>query len=347
MAHTAIVILNWQGLHLMQEYLPQVIAHTPAGLADVWVADNGSTDGSLEWLAAHMPQVKLLDLKENHGFALGYNKALAQIEADFYVIMNSDVITSANWLPPLLQRMETTPNCVAVMPKLRALQRPAEFEYAGAAGGMLDGLGYPFCRGRILDTVETDSGQYDEASEVQWATGACMLVRANTFKQLGGFDADFWAHMEEIDFCWRARTLGHTVWVEPGSVVYHLGGAMLGYESPRKLFLNFRNNLFMLAKNLPAGVWFPVLFLRMLLDGAAAIMLLLQGKTYGLGVVLRAHGAFYTHLPALWRKRKQIRATAREQAYAQHKVFSIVWAVYTGGVQTFSALRQYKANRAA
>ncbi len=304
-----IVILNWNGREHLARFLPSVLAHSPKG--SVVVADNGSQDDSVAWLRNHHPEVELILLEENHGYAGGYNLALERVEADLFVLLNSDVEVPPHWLDPLVRRMEEDPQIAALSPKIRAFDRPDHFEYAGAAGGFIDWFGYPFCRGRILGTIEIDRGQYDDSREVFWASGACMVVRAELFRQLGGFDADFFAHMEEIDFCWRARLAGYKIVAETGSEVFHLGGGTLPNNSPRKLYLNYRNNLSMLYKNLSrVGLW-TVLLMRGFLDTLSALIFLLQGRADFFKVVVLAHVDFHRSHRKLREKRAWVNQIRR------------------------------------
>ena len=250
--HTAVVILNWNGKHMMEKFLPSVTAHT-SGDAEVIIADNGSTDDSIEFLHTHYPDLRIIQLDQNYGFAEGYNRALAQIEADYYVLLNDDVEVTPHWVEPVIEQMQQNPLTAICQPKLLMYDQRDTFEYAGAAGGFIDRYGYPFCRGRLFDVVEKDHGQYDDPCEIFWASGAAMFVRADVWHQLGGLDGDFFAHMEEIDFCWRAKNKGYRVEYCPKSAIYHVGGGTLPKSNPRKTFLNFRNNLSMLYKNLPAA----------------------------------------------------------------------------------------------
>ncbi|MDR0954991.1 MAG: glycosyltransferase family 2 protein [Rikenellaceae bacterium] len=326
---TAVVILNWNGEDFLKRFIPGVCRYSAGEGRQVVVADNGSTDGSLAWLAENHPEVRQVVLGQNYGFAEGYNRALSEIKADYYLLLNSDVEVTEGWIDPLEQRLDSTPNAAAVMPKICSYTEPGRFEYAGAAGGFIDFLGYPFCRGRVLQAVEYDRGQYDRAEEVFWASGACMLVRASLFRAQGGFDASFFAHQEEIDLCWRWKLAGHTVWVEPASVVYHVGGGTLSADNPRKTYLNFRNNLFMLYKNLSQRSLHPVLALRLLLDGASALMFLLQGKPQLLRAVWHAHRDFFRQRKVLKIKRiavKQTRIARPSGIYPG----SIVWRYFTG-----------------
>lgn len=274
MEKTAVIILNWNGAQMLRTYLPSVIAHTKG--AEIIVADNGSTDDSLEVLHKEFPSVKTIVLDTNYGFAEGYNKAIEQVESEYVVLLNSDVEVTEGWLSPLLDYMTAHPEVAAVQPKIRAWRERDRFEHAGAAGGYLSWLGYPYCRGRRFGRVEQDHGQYDTIAEIDWTTGACMCVRTSIYKECGGLDAAFFAHQEEIDLCWRMRNKGWKLACIPQSVVYHLGGGSLSYDNPRKTFLNFRNNLLMIYKNRR----FPwiVLSLRFFLDYAAAAMFLATGK---------------------------------------------------------------------
>lgn len=316
-----IVILNWNGRAHLERFLPSVVAHSKG--ASIVVADNGSNDDSVSFVRKHYPQVELLLLDRNYGFAEGYNRALSQIEADCYVLLNSDVEVEEGWLDPLVAGLEADERIAALAPKILAYERRSDFEYAGAAGGFLDCFGYPFCRGRILDTIEKDHGQYDTAREVFWASGACMVVRADLFHKLGGFDGDFFAHMEEIDLCWRMQLAGYRVMVEPHSRVFHLGGGTLPNNSARKLYLNYRNNLSMLFKNLSRRSLLPVLFTRMVLDGLSALVFLLQRRPDFFKVVFRAHMDFYHALGKLRIKRRLIQ---------QNRVASASSNIYKGSI---------------
>ena len=298
----AIVILNWNGRQLLERFLPTVLTH--AAGAQVYVADNASTDDSVEFLRTHYSQVSILQNPTNEGYAAGYNRALQQVQADVYCLLNSDVAVTEGWLSPVLKCFED-PQIAMVQPKILDYKRPTHFEYAGAAGGYLDKYGFPYCRGRLLQQVEEDTGQYDEPSPCQifWASGACLFVRSSVFHALGGFDADFFAHQEEIDLCWRAHHLGHKVVCCPQSVIYHVGGATLSATNPQKTYLNFRNSLLMLLKNLPARCLYRRLFVRMLIDGAAGAYYLFTGKPRLTWAVLRAHFYFYRHFSKFKRKR--------------------------------------------
>ncbi len=338
MTRIAIVILNWNGRQYLEKFLPSVIRHSAAPDTRIVVADNGSTDDSVATLKTLFPEVDLIEFEENHGFAAGYQQALSVIEAEYYVLLNSDVEVTEGWLDPMTAAMDGNPMLGACMPKMRSYHTPETFEYAGAAGGFIDVLGYPFCRGRLLNTVETDYGQYNNRRKVFWATGACMFVRSLAYFRAGGLDGDFFAHMEEIDLCWRLHRIGYAVEVVPDSVVYHVGGGTLPNNNPHKLFLNYRNNLFLLFKNLPLGRLFPVLFARMVLDGLSALVYLASGKGGFFMAVPRAHFAFYRQVPALIRKRMQLKSVIG--AAAAHEIYpgSILWDFFAGKKKTFGQL---------
>lgn len=332
----SIVILNWNGATLLQQFLPSVIECSKGDSVQVVVADNGSTDGSLKLIEKLFPEVTILDLKQNYGFAMGYNVALSQIEADYFVILNSDVEVTQGWLDAPVRMMEKDKSIAAVQPKILSYQRKTYFEYAGAAGGFIDRFGYPFCRGRIFDQVEEDKGQYDSVIDIFWATGACMFVRAGLFHQAGGFDAAFWAHMEEIDLCWRLKNRGYRIVYTPESKVYHLGGGSLAYDNPRKLFLNFRNNLWLLYKNLPGNQLFYILFVRMILDGIAALKLVGELNFNGIRSVLKAHYQFYRSLKELHRRRMQVLRNRKYRKPAEMLPHSIVFHYYVRKRKRFS-----------
>jgi len=334
----AIVILNWNGEKLLSRFLPSVISNSLREGTTIIVADNGSTDSSLTLLRDRFPEIEILDLHTNHGFAKGYNEALGQVKADYYILLNSDVEVTPGWTDPLISLMEIDDSIAAVQPKIRSWQKKDEFEYAGAAGGFIDKLGFPFCRGRILNVNEKDEGQYDRISGIFWASGACMAVRAELFHKAGGFDADFWAHMEEIDLCWRLKNMGYKVMYTPFSTVYHLGGGSLPYNSPRKLYLNFRNSLFLLYKNLPSSKMFKVMTLRRCLDGAAAIKFLSEGNFGGFRSVWNAHMSYYKTLSALKEKRKQLTELATPKWHDEILCKSIIWKFYIQKKRKFGEL---------
>ncbi|GAF05628.1 glycosyltransferase family 2 protein [Saccharicrinis fermentans] len=303
MTKVAVVILNWNGEKLLQEFLPIVIEHSKLEGVEVVVADNASTDHSVQVIENKFPSVKVIRMDNNYGFAGGYNRALQQVESEYVVLLNSDVAPGINWLPPLIQEMETHPQTAICVPKIKSYRQPTYFEYAGAAGGYIDPCGFTFCKGRIFDVIEEDKGQYNQSASVFWASGAAMMIRSKLYTETGGLDEDFFAHMEEIDLCWRLKNRGWDIRYIANSEVFHLGGATLDYTNPQKVYLNFRNNLFLLIKNLPKNKWFFKLFLRMILDGLAAVKFLLSGKIYSCWSVLKAHFSFYASFLSVYKKR--------------------------------------------
>ena len=338
----AVVILNWNGEQMLRQFLPSVVEHSvlpeSLGEAVVYVADNGSTDESLDMLAEEFPMVKTIVFSENYGFADGYNKAFEQIGAEYAVLLNSDVEVTAGWLIPLVEYMDAHPEVAACQPKLMAYRQKDEFEYAGAMGGFLDRYGYPYCRGRIFDTIEKDRGQYDADVSLLWATGACLATRLNIYKEVGGLDGRFFAHMEEIDFCWRLRCRGYEVRSVADSVVYHVGGATLNAGHPRKTFLNFRNNLLMLYKNLPTEELCRVLFVRGLLDYVAAAMFCVKGEWSSAKAVFRARREFYRLKGSFRASREENLQKAASMDVAERTRFSILWKYHAKGCKTFDRL---------
>jgi GT2 family glycosyltransferase len=287
----AVVILNWNGIDHLKTFLPSVLRHS--GSFAVYVIDNASTDGSVAWLRTQYPEVQIVVNQHNEGFCRGYNLGLKQIEAEYYVLLNSDVEVTENWIRPVFEKMESEPTIAACQPKILSYSNRQQFEYAGAAGGYIDWLGYPFCRGRIFDTLEADKGQYDSEEEIFWASGACFFVRSSLFQQLGGFDEAFFAHMEEIDLCWRLKNRGHKILVLPSSVVYHVGGGTLQASNPFKTYLNYRNGLFLLYKNLPEKRLFSTLLIRLCLDGVSGLRHLVRFEFRFVWAILKAHFAYY------------------------------------------------------
>jgi len=290
----AVVILNWNGKSFLEQFLPSVISNSHE--ATIYVADNASSDDSVDFLRVNFPHVKVIDNEENLGFAGGYNKALEILNEDLFVLLNSDVEVTTNWLQPIVTLFESDENIAACQPKILSYHDKNSFEYAGASGGFIDKNGYPFCRGRIFDTLEKDNGQYDSVEEIFWATGACLFVRSKVYKELDGLDSDFFAHMEEIDLCWRIKRAGYSIKIQPASKVYHVGGGTLSKSNPFKTFLNFRNGLELLAKNLPKNQLVSKIFIRMILDGVAAIKFLFAGQPKDFLAVIRAHIGFYKRL---------------------------------------------------
>ncbi|GAB3526156.1 glycosyltransferase family 2 protein [Pontibacter brevis] len=333
---TAIVILNWNGLRYLQEFLPSVVAHS-AG-CQVIVADNASTDGSVPFLQEHFPQVRLILLPENYGFCEGYNKALRQVKATYYVLLNSDVSVPPGWLDPITELMAADARIAVCQPKINALQHPGFFEYAGAGGGLLDSLGYPYCRGRLFETLEEDMGQYNDVQEIFWATGACMFVRADAFHALGGLEPAFFAHMEEIDFCWRAKNAGYKVMYNGHSHVYHVGGGTLHKSNPRKTYLNFRNGLALLYKNIPSGTLLSTIGLRVVLDWVAALRMVLAGQTKDAKAVLKAHADLLRHRRYWQKQRKAQHPKGNFPNMAGVYKGSIVWEYFIRQKRTVQEL---------
>lgn len=335
----AVAILSWNGRKFLEQFLPSVVATTYAH-ATHYVIDNASTDDTAVWLAEHYPQVKLVALPTNLGFAGGYNEGLKQIQADYYVLLNQDVEVTPGWLEPMVELMEQHPEAGACQPKLRAYHQKDYFEYAGAAGGFMDYLGYTFCRGRLFDVVEKDEGQYDTVIPIFWASGAAMFVRAKLYHQLGGLDADFFAHMEEIDLCWRMKNAGYSLLYTPHSLVYHVGGGSLPQGNPRKTFLNFRNNLWMMYKNLPEASFKRTLALRLMLDVIAAYRSLLTGKVGDYKAIAKAHMEFFNTLSIIRKKRVATQALSAGKTANTEGLYnkSILWQFFAKGKQKFSEL---------
>ncbi len=342
MKKTAVVILNWNGRQLLEKFIPVVLKNTQHPKVDIIVADNASTDDSVNYLKKQFPQIKIISLEENFGFAGGYNKALAQVDADYFVLLNSDIAPEPNWISPLIDAMENDQKLAACMPKIRAFNNPKEFEYAGASGGYIDVFGYPFCRGRILNHIEEDKGQYNTELPVFWATGAALMIKADLYLNTGGLDESFFAHMEEIDLCWRVKNMGYQIKVIPSSEVLHVGGATLDQQHPKKTFLNFRNNLLMMLKNLSGWRLFIILFVRMILDGVAALHFILKGESKHFVAVFKAHMSFYRLIPDAIRKRKQQRPLRIKSIHKEMYPQSIIWAFYFKKLRKFSQLRHYK-----
>jgi GT2 family glycosyltransferase len=342
---SAVVILNWNGKQHLEQYLPSVVEHTQ--LSDIIVADNCSTDTSVDFLKANFPQVKLLHNTKNFGFAKGYNEALKKIEGhyDVYLLINSDIEVTPNWEKPLLDVLSERKEAVVCQPKILSHSQKDRFEYAGASGGYIDCMGYTFCRGRLFETSEKDNLQYETKEDIFWASGACFAVKANLFHQLDGFDEDIYAHMEEIDFCWRLQQRGYKIFVEPQSTVYHLGGGSLQYDSPFKSYLNFRNNLLLLVKNDFSKWLFFKLIFRMKLDGLAAIRLLLKGKPTLFFSIIHAHFGFYKRLPKFLKKRKHNQQHLQPNTLVGKYNRLLIWDYFVSGKRKFSELNQKAFNR--
>jgi len=331
---TAVIILNWNGKAWLEKFLPTLEEYSQE--ATIFVADNASTDDSVDYVKINFPTVKTIINASNGGYAKGYNDVLKHIDSEYFVLINSDIEVTAGWLSPIIALMDNDKQIAACQPKILDYNNKNNFEYAGASGGFIDNLGYPFCRGRIFDSVEEDKGQYNDAIEVFWATGACLFVRAVHYNEVGGLDEDFFAHQEEIDMCWRLKNKGYKIMVEPKSVVYHVGGGTLNAGSPFKTHLNFRNNLFMLFKNLPTSSLFTIIPMRLVLDGVAALTFL--NKEKGLEHVLaiaKAHFSFYFAIPNLIAKHQKIN---QKNSLVGKKNWSILVKNKMNGIKQFSEL---------
>lgn len=337
MKKVAVVILNWNGAEMLLRFLPTVMEYSKDD-AEVYVADNASTDDSLDVLKTHFPEVQAVALDRNWGFAEGYNKALEQIDAEYYVLLNSDVEVTQNWLTPLIMFMDSHPNAAACQPKLLAENDKDYFEYAGACGGFIDRYGYPYCRGRIMNTVERDGGQYDTEAEILWATGACMMIRSICFKQADGFDGRFFAHNEEIDLCWRLKLMGKSIHCVPESKVYHIGGGTLPKNNPMKTYLNFRNNLTMLYKNLRDDELRHVMFIRLFLDYIAALQALFTGRFCDFKAIIRGRRAFKRWLLEYRDIRLKIQSERKVDVIKGIGRHSILWQYYIKGISKYSEL---------
>jgi riboflavin kinase/FMN adenylyltransferase len=340
----AVVILNYNGVDHLRHYLPGVLDKMSDDVK-TFVADNGSTDNSLEWLGSHYPNVEVIRLKKNYGFAGGYNEALKHVRAKYFILLNSDVEPGENFPGALIEELDKNGQIAACQPKVLSVNDRNRFEYAGACGGFMDSLGYPFCRGRILESTEVDRGQYQEKREIFWATGAAMAIRSNLFKKIGGFDSSYFAHQEEIDLCWRLKRAGFKITVVPDSTVYHLGGGTLDYLSERKTFLNFKNSLSNILKNVPLLKAMAMLFLRLILDGVAAFYFLSKGQARHLMAVAKAHFHFYASIPRLLKTKYRYNQLISYVRYGQPRTHigryrgSIVWQYYLQGRKAFESLK--------
>lgn len=327
MKKIAVVILNWNGAKLLEQFLPSVVAYSNE--ANIYVADNASTDESILVIKERFPSVKIIQNESNYGFAKGYNVALEQVEEDYYALVNSDIEVTENWLTPILSIFDADLGIGIIQPKILDYKNKEYFEYAGAAGGFIDQFGYPFCRGRIFETIEKDNHQYDDECEIFWASGACFFIRKEIYRRLKGFDDDFFAHQEEIDLCWRAFNLGYKVKYTSKSVVYHVGGATLNEGNPRKTYLNFRNSLLMLVKNIPDSQLVGIVFARLILDGLAGVQFLIKGKFKHCLAILKAHFSFYTLISKNYSKR----ASTQKNNYYHTK--SIVYRYFIKNGRVF------------
>lgn len=337
---TAIVILNWNGRKYLQDFLPYVQKFNP-NLTKIYVADNASSDDSIKFMKSNFPEVELIELKENYGYAKGYNEALKQIDAKYYILLNSDIEVTENWIEPIIDYLENNPDVAACQPKIKSWHQREHFEYAGAGGGYIDYLGYPFCRGRIFQELEKDIGQFDDIHEVFWASGACLFVKSKVFHDLGGFDEDFFAHMEEIDFCWRAKNQDYKIVYHPESTVYHIGGGTLPKNDPRKTYLNFRNNFCLLYKNIPRNQLFSIFLSRVILDGIASIKFLFDGGYKDLVAVFKAHMYIYRNISKLTKKRKALKQKPVSGIYKKN----IAYEHFIRGKKTFRELDMSKFSK--
>jgi hypothetical protein len=326
----AIVILNWNGKKLLEQFLPSVITHSNG--ATIYVADNASTDGSVNFIKTNFPTVQIIQNKTNGGFAKGYNDALKHIDTEIFCLLNNDVEVTQNWLSPIVDTFKTEPNTAIIQPKILDYKRKNYFEYAGAGGGFIDKFGYPFCRGRIFNTVEKDENQYNDSTEIFWASGACLFIRKNIFETLNGFDEAFFAHMEEIDLCWRAKNLDYNIKYVGASTVFHVGGATLSNTNPKKTYLNFRNSLYTIVKNSKGNLFFLVLT-RLVLDGIAGIKFLFEFKFIHILAIIKAHFSFYKYLPKLLKQRKTLQQTKK-----YYQTTSIVWSYFVLIKKTYYSL---------
>ena len=329
----AIVILNWNGKQLLEKFLPSIVKHSNLPNAEIIVADNASTDNSIEFILQNYPTINIIKNKENGGFAKGYNDALKHVKADIFALVNSDIEVTEGWLSSIISTFENEPDTAIIQPKILDYKDKSKFEYAGAAGGFIDKYGYPYCRGRIFSNLETDVQQYNDVSEIFWASGACFFIRSNVYHELNGFDESYFAHQEEIDLCWRAKNSQKTIKYVGSSTVYHVGGATLQEISPKKTFLNFRNSLFSLVKNLPKNMLFTIIFTRLVLDGIAGVKFLIELKPKHTIAIINAHFSFYRNLGLMLRKRQE---NVQKDNY--YKTKSIVWSCYVLGKKHFKDL---------
>ncbi|MGG8495536.1 glycosyltransferase family 2 protein [Tenacibaculum sp. TC6] len=330
---TAIVILNWNGKQLLEQFLPSVVNFS-VNEAEVYIADNASTDDSIAFVQENFPTVKIVQNRINGGYAKGYNDALQHIKADIYCLLNSDIEVTENWLPPIISAFKNNAKTAIIQPKLLDFKDKTKFEYAGAGGGFIDLYGYPYCRGRVFNFLETDNGQFNDTTEIFWASGACMFIRSEVYHNLGGFDEDYFAHQEEIDLCWRAQNEGHTVAYVGASTVYHVGGATLQESNPHKTFLNFRNSLLNVVKNVPKNRFLWVVFSRLLLDGIAGIKFALELRPIHTWAIIKAHFSFYGNFFKFLGKRRTLQ---KKSNYNLHT--SVVWQYFILGRKKFEDLR--------
>ena len=329
----AIVILNWNGKELLKKFLPSIVTHSNVPNVKIYVVDNASTDNSVAFIQQNYPNINIVKNAVNGGFSKGYNDGLKLIEADVYALVNSDIEVTENWLKPIISKFKNEPTTAIIQPKILDFKKKSYFEYAGAGGGFLDKFGYPFCRGRLFSEIEKDSGQFNDELDIFWASGACFFIRSNIFHQLKGFDEDYFAHQEEIDLCWRAKNNGANIKYVGTSTVYHVGGATLKEESPRKTFLNFRNSLFSLIKNLPKSKLVPFIFTRLVLDGIAGVKFLVELRPLHVLAIVKAHFSFYYSCKKMLNKRSK---KSKKNNY--YTVKSIVWKHYVLGIKKYKNL---------
>ncbi|MFT5513653.1 MAG: GT2 family glycosyltransferase [Bacteroidia bacterium] len=335
----SVVILNYNTKALLEKLIPYVLK-TEYPSFEVVVADNASTDGSLAFVQSTFKDVKCIQIDKNRGYAGGYNEALKDLKTDYWVLLNSDVEVQPDWLAPLMDTMLSDENISAVQPKIKSYHNRDVFEYAGACGGFIDKYAYPFCRGRLFDQLEADNGQYDTKSAIFWATGAALLVRAQVYKSLGGLDEDFFAHMEEIDLCWRMQNSGNEIWVNPDSTVYHIGGGTLDAHSPQKVYLNFRNNLVLIAKNMPTAQAIRVLIIRLLLDGLAGVKFIVDGKFKSAAMIVKAHWVFFAKFGFYWSKRKANPTAKPTDTLPGFINLSMLYQYFAKGVKNYSDIKK-------
>ena len=330
---TAIVILNWNGEKLLEQFLPSIVNFSSED-ATIYVADNASTDNSIQFVKEFYPSIAIIENTINGGYAKGYNDALQHVEADVYCLINSDIEVTENWLTPVLEVFNNKPNTAIIQPKLLDFKDRSKFEYAGAGGGYIDLFGYPYCRGRVFNHLEKDQGQFNEITNTFWASGACLFIRSEVYHRLGGFDEDYFAHQEEIDLCWRAQNEGYDVTYVGSSTVYHVGGATLQESNPQKTFLNFRNSLLNIVKNVPKKWFLLVVFTRLVLDGIAGIKFIVELRPIHTWAIIKAHGSFYKNFNKFLKKRKTLQ---KKKAYNIHT--SIVSQYFVFGRKTFKELK--------
>lgn len=330
---TAIVILNWNGRKLISEFLPSIVKYSYS-IADIYVADNASNDDSVVFIQENFPEVSIISNPSNGGYAKGYNDALKHIKADIYCLINSDVEVTENWLSPILDVFSKESNTAIIQPKILDYKDKSKFEYAGAGGGFIDFFGYPYCRGRVFNHLETDRGQFDDTAQIFWASGACFFVRSEVYHELHGFDEKYFAHQEEIDLCWRTQNLGYDITYVGASTVYHVGGATLQESNPQKTYLNFRNSLLNIVKNIPPRYFLIVVLSRLLLDGVAGIKFIVELRPIHTWSILKAHASFYSKLFSYLKLRRTIK---KNHSYFRH--FSVVWKYFVLRRRTFSSLK--------